>query len=210
MDEEKLTGIIKENEYLIYTIAKNYETYYNIEDLYQVGVIGIIKAYRKYNNNSDTKFSSYAYKYILGEIISFIKKDRNIQVSDETFSLYKKYLKVKDLLLNKNEIEPTLKEISSFMEIDEHKLVSIIESVAFTKNIDNSYEIVNDEREQIDNKIVLDNEIASLDEFEQNLINYRYYQGYNQNQTAMLMGLSQATVSREEKNILMKLKSNLN
>ena len=107
--------LIKENEWLIYEIAKRYSSYYSIEDLYQAGSIGIIKASKKYKSEYNVKFSTYAYKSILGEIIDFIRKDRNIVLSEETYLIYKKYLKVKELITSDR--EPTFSEICSFMEI---------------------------------------------------------------------------------------------
>ena len=142
----EIEEVINDCEKMIYKIAYKYSKYYNIEDLYQSGMIGLIKAYKKYNKSSLCKFSSYAYKYILGEIIDFIKKDRNIVISDEIFELYKRYIKVKDLLLNKYEREPSIYEISTFMNISESKLISIIESVAFTHEI--NFEYSDDDRER--------------------------------------------------------------
>ena len=67
--------IIESNSWLIYKIARSYSEYYNIEDLFQVGSIGLLKAYKNYDKNSNVKFSTFAYKYVFGEIISYIKKD---------------------------------------------------------------------------------------------------------------------------------------
>ena len=203
----EIEGVINECEKMIYKIAYKYSKYYNIEDLYQSGIKGLIEAYKKYDKSSNTKFSSYAYKYILGEIIDFIKKDRNIIISDEIFDIYKRYIKVKDLLLNKYEKEPTIYEISSFMNISESKLISIIESVAFTHEM--NYEYSDDDRERLDNKILIENELSSLDEFSASLINYRYYLGLSQSETAAVLGISQANVSRSEKAILLKLRKNI-
>lgn len=203
----EIEEVVKDCEKMIYKIAYKYSKYYNIEDLYQSGMIGLIKAYKKYDKSSSCKFSSYAYKYILGEIIDFIKKDRNIIVSDEVFDIYRKYLKVKDLLLNKYEREPSIKEISSFMEISESKLINIIESVAFTYEMNIEYS--DDDRERLDNKILIDNELSELDLFSKTLIKYRYYDGLSQSETANLLGISQANVSRSEKTILLKLRNNI-
>ena len=203
----EIEGVVKECEKMIYKIAYKYSKYYNIEDLYQSGMMGLIKAYKKYDKSSSCKFSSYAYKYILGEMIEFIKKDRNIIISGETFDIYKKYLKVKDLLLNKYEKEPSIHEISLFMEIEEPKLISIIESVAFTHEINIEYS--DDNREKLDNKILIDSELNELDLFSKTLINYRYYQGLSQSETASLLGISQANVSRSEKTILLKLRNSI-
>lgn len=209
MSELYLT-LIKESEGLIFKIASKYSMYYNIDDLYQVGSIGVIKAYQNYKKDSSVKFSSYAYKYILGEIINFIKNDRNIKVSDEYMSIYKKYINVKQLLTSKYNREPLFKEICLFMEMDEGLLVNIIESISFTKSSDEEpYDYGNDKREEIDNKILLDTELSLMNDFDRNLIEYRYYQGYTQNETANALGVSQVKVSRQEKLILERIKSNI-
>lgn len=202
--------LIKESEGLIYKIASKYSMYYSIEDLYQVGTIGVIKAYKNYKKDTSVKFSTYAYKYILGEIIEFIRCDRNIKVSEEYMSLYKRYLSIKSMLTSKLEREPSFCEISSFMEIDEGVLRNVIETIAFTKSTDESdYDYGNDKREEIDNKILLDNELSSMDEFDRSLIEFRYYQGYTQSETADALGVSQVKVSRQEKLILSRMKSNI-
>lgn len=203
----ELSDVVKEYERMVYKLAYNYSKYYNIDDLYQAGMIGLIKAYKKFDKSSSCKFSSYSYKYILGEMIDFIKKDRNIIVSDEIFSIYKKYLKVKELLASKYEREISIKEISAFMEIEENKLINIIECVSFTYDIE--YELGDDNRESIDNKILIENELSNLDLFSQSLINYRYYLGLSQSETADLLGVSQVKVSRSEKMILNKIRSNI-
>ena len=203
--------LIKANEGLIYKIASKYSKYYSIEDLYQVGSIGIIKAYKKYREDSNAKFSTYAYKYVLGEIIDFIRKDRNIIVSEEYMSIYKKY--IRELLFTKYEREPSFSEISSFMEISESELLNIIESVMFTMSSevseDFTYEGIVDNRDDILNKILIDTELESMDEIDRKIIDYRYYQGYSQSETAILMGMSQAGVSRSEKLILSKIKDKI-
>ena len=207
---EKYLTLIKESEGLIYKIASKYSMYYSIDDLYQVGSIGVIKAYKNFKRDTSVKFSTYAYKYILGEIIEFIRTDRNIRVSEEYMSLYKRYLSIKSMLTSKLEREPSFSEIALFMEIDEGVLRNVIETIAFTKSTDESdYDYGNDKREEIDNKILLDNELSSMDEFDRSLIEFRYYQGYTQSETADALGVSQVKVSRQEKLILSRMKSNI-
>lgn len=209
---ERMNKIINENSALIYSIAKRYAQYNNIEDLYQAGCIGIIKAFNNYKKESNVKFSTYAYKYIMGEMIDFIRKDKSIIMSDEVYDVYRKYVKVKELLFNKKEREATFSEICSFMEISEKQMLNIIESVSFSKNIDNELvygEVYQDNRDEIDNEILISNELDYLNEFDYNLINYRYFQGYSQDETARLMGISQSKASRCEKIILKRIKENL-
>ena len=198
--------LIKENEWLIYEIAKRYSGYYSIEDLYQAGSIGIIKASKKYKSEYNVKFSTYAYKSILGEIIDFIRKDRNIVLSEETYLIYKKYLKVKELLTSDR--EPTFSEICSFMEISESQMLNIIESISITKSLDD-LEPYTDDRCSLDDKLLIENELSQLSEFDRSLIDYRYYLGYTQSETASLLGISQVKVSRQEKLILNRIKDNI-
>ena len=205
--------IIESNSWLIYKIARSYSEYYNIEDLFQVGSIGLLKAYKNYDKNSNVKFSTFAYKYVFGEIISYIKKDRNIIVGDEYMSIYKKYEKVKSLLISKYNREVSFSEICKFMEMDEQKLLSVIESVMFTKSIDGdsliNYELAYDNREDIFNKVLLESELDALEPFDKSLINYRYYQGFTQSETAQALNTSQVKVSIREKMILQRIKTNI-
>lgn len=205
--------IIESNSWLIYKIARSYSEYYNIEDLFQVGSIGLLKAYKNYDKNSNVKFSTFAYKYVFGEIISYIKKDRNIIVGDEYMSIYKKYEKVKSLLISKYNREVSFSEICKFMEMDEQKLLSVIESVMFTKSIDGdsliNYELAYDNREDIFNKVLLESELDALEPFDKSIINYRYYQGFTQSETAQALNTSQVKVSRREKMILQRIKTNI-
>lgn len=205
--------IIESNSWLIYKIARSYSEYYNIEDLFQVGSIGLLKAYKNYDKNSNVKFSTFAYKYVFGEIISYIKKDRNIIVGDEYMSIYKKYEKVKSLLISKYNREVSFSEICKFMEMDEQKLLSVIESVMFTKSIDEegliNYEFGYDDRDDIFNKMLLESEIEHLEPFDKSIIDYRYYQGFTQSQTAEALNTSQVKVSRREKIILQRMKQSI-
>jgi RNA polymerase sporulation-specific sigma factor len=181
-----------------------------MEDLYQAGIIGLIKASKNYRTESEIKFSTYAYKYVLGEIIRCISEDRNIKVSDEYISMAKKFISIRKLLTDKYNREATFREISNFMEIDEETLLRILESVLWTKSIDDSmYNYGNDSRNEIDDKILIDDEIDNLDEFDKSIIYLRYYEGMTQSETAECMGVSQVKVSRQEKLILTKMKENL-
>lgn len=201
--------IIIENEWIIYQFIKKYGQYYNKEDLYQAGSIGIIKAYNNYKPSKNIKFSSYAYNYVLGEIINYIKNERNIRVSDEYISLYKKYLEIKKLLTEREGKEVSFDKICKFMEVDELTLLNIIKIVSFTKSIDNEYNYGNDYTEEIDNKILIHDQIEMLDSFDKSLVYYRYFDGLSQSETAEELGISQAKVSRQEKLILSKMKKNI-
>ena len=120
--------------------------------------------------------------------------------------IYKKYLKVKELLTSDR--EPTFSEICSFMEISESQMLNIIESISITKSLDD-LEPYTDDRCSLDDKLLIENELSQLSEFDRSLIDYRYYLGYTQSETANLLGISQVKVSRQEKLILNRIKDNI-
>lgn len=204
---KNIESLIKENEGIIYKIASRYKDYYSIDDLYQAGCIGIIKASKNYSGDGTCKFSSYAYKYILGEIVDFIRKDKAIIMSNESYTIYKRYLKAKDLLERKYNRSISFSEVCLFMNIEERTMLSIIESVSVSKTME-EVDYSKKEDVSLDDIINLNNELDLLDSEEKKLIDYRYYQGYTQMETASLMGISQVKVSRNERLILNKIKRN--
>lgn len=213
---EDILNLINENKRLIYSIASKYN-YYDIEDLFQVGVIGLINAYKNYDKTSSIKFSSFAYKYILGEIIKFIRNDRNIRLSSDYFKIYKLYINAKEVLMQKYGRSPSVGEISLFMEIDENELVNIINASEFTLSLESSleddYALLNtlgyDEREEMERKTIIEESINKLEEFDKKIIDLRYYKDYSQSETAAILGVSQAKVSRKESYALKLMKKNI-
>lgn len=206
-----MNNVIEECNGLIYSIAKKYSNNYNIEDLYQVGCIGVMKAYENFKKNLNVKFSTYAYKYIMGEMLEYIRNDRNIKVSSDYYDIYKRYTKVKSILQNRYLREPTFKEIADFLELDESYLVSVIERTAFTKSYEYETSAVDNYStdENLINKLMLDEEIDSLEEPSRSIIKYRYFFGLSQQETAEMLKLSQAKVSRCETLALTKIKSSI-
>ena len=96
----EVESLISQYEKQIYKIAHKYSKYYPIEDLFQAGALGLIKAYNNYKKEINDNFISYAYPYILGEIISFIKSDRLVKINDDYIKIYKSYEKMKSTLIN--------------------------------------------------------------------------------------------------------------
>ena len=213
-----IEDILEENKNLIYKIASKYRNYYNIEDLFQVGCIGLIKAYNNYKSNFDAEFSSYAYKYIFGEIIEYIKNDRNVKVSTDMMKIYKAFEKTKEFLTLKLNKEPSLVEISSFMNIDSNYLANVINTCKFTVSLEASLNdkefslekvVGSDNTETIDKLLDLKKEISKLSEEERKLIDLRYFKDYTQCETAKIMNMSQVKVSRNESLILKKIKNRI-
>jgi RNA polymerase sporulation-specific sigma factor len=177
----------------------------------------MIKDYKKYDDSFNTKFTTYAFDYIIGEMKKYIRNDRSIKVSRDISSLYLKIDKVKELLTQKFNREPTTKEISSYLEIDENYIVEALKSVNNIDSLDskvtsdskelNLYDFIKDESKDIDLLIDLNNSLNKLNKNDLKLIKYRYYKDLSQSQTAELLGMSQVQVSRNEKKIIKQLKT---
>ena len=220
MTKDKMADIIIEHDGLIYSIINKYKGFYDIEDLHQVGVIGLIKAISKYNNNYNTKFSTYAYKYILGEVLKYVNDNRSFKLSKEYLQLEKRINKAKEILTQKLMRKPSNYELSLFLEIDEN-LIRDIEII--TKNMESLENIISEDGKSLTlldtikdgkaensiNNIQLYNELDKLDESEKLLLKSRYFLDKTQQETAELLGINQVQVSRNEKKILKKLKNNM-
>ena len=204
-----------EYEGLVYGIINRYSAYFDRDDLYQVGMLGLIDAYRHYNSSLNTKFSTYAYYYILGEVRKFIKDSNLVKVSSDLIKLNSSVERAKEAMSQSLGREPTLTEISLFLEIDEEK---IEEAQVATLDIRSLDYMVDDESNDLYNSIIstdngmnceiLDLKIAldGLSIEEKNLIVSRYFDDLTQTETSRELGISQVQVSRKEGKILEKLK----
>ena len=141
-----ITEQIIENEGLIYKIINKYRNYFEIEDLYQVAVMGLIKASKTYNSDYGAKFTSYAYPFILGEVIKYINEYRNIKISKENAKLYSKILKAIEILSQKLMKIPSNYELSLFLEIDEALINDIMIYQEKVKSLD---EVIMDDGKQV-------------------------------------------------------------
>lgn len=218
MNDKTLVELIKENKNLICSIINKYTGYYEFDDLYQVSIIGIMKAYQNYDKEKGVKFTTYAYKYILSEVLLFINNNRTIKVSREYQKLYRKILEARTFLTQKLMKEPSNYEISLFLEIDE---VIINEVMRYQEKVKSLDEVVIDDGKKVtlldqiainninENYLSLKDELSSLTNEELELINLRYFGGLNQSEIAQILGTNQVQVSRNEKKILKKLKNNL-
>ena len=129
---------ILDYEKLVYDIIKRYTNYYDKEDLYQAGMLGLAKAYTKYNNDYNTKFSTFAYFYIKGEVCSYIRENNGIKVNKELLKINKSLEKAKEVLSQRLQRTPTDKELAHFLEIDE-KLIEEAKAISMPiESLDNN------------------------------------------------------------------------
>ena len=218
--DKSLEEIIEENKNLIYSISHYFENYPNKEDLFQVGVMGLITAYKNYDASFNNKFTTYAYTYILGEMKKFVREDKGIKISREITKLNLQIEKATILLAQKLMRQPTIQEIANYLEIDEYFIAEAMKSVNAVQSLDEPlndngkqitlYDTISEKRNsELDDLIALRNELAKLPDLERNLIVQRYLNDMTQTETAKVLGMTQVQVSRKEQKVLMKLKDKL-
>lgn len=211
--------LIEKNKNLIYKVATKYSKYYSIDDLFQVGVIGLIKAAKNYKSDAGSKFTTYAYPYIIGEVVDFVSHDRTIKVTTDQLKIYKAYEKASDALSQKYNRVPSFTEVCEFMELPEDVVYNAILTSEFTLSLDNTptdeekntyYDITGySNSEQIDTSIDIRSEIESLNDFDKKIIYCRYFKDLTQQETANYLGVSQVQVSRYEKSALQSMRKNI-
>ena len=199
MDNE----LLKKYEKLVYKVANSF--YGEKDDLYQAGFLGLIKAYKNYNKNSNTKFSTYAFNYIYGEIYEEANK-RLIKINKKNLKLYKDYTVLKDKLTQKYGREVSTKEVCKYLKIDQNKVYSVINPLNNITNLDNiTISYINN----IDDLILIKDAINSLQTLEKNIIKETYFYDNKQTDIAKKYGISQVKVSRTLKKGKLKLKNYL-
>ena len=208
-DNLEVKKIILDNEGLIYSIVKKFKG--DVEDLFQVGCIGLIKAYRNYNNKFNTKFTTYAYQYIFGEIYQYVLRNKNIKLTNDQVKLNTAINKAHDYLSQKNGHEPTDLEISLFLEIpidkiQENKNILNILSLDDDSNDIDLYNFIACDNNK-DDLILLRDALNKLDTKEKQLICKRYFYNMTQSEIAEQLGINQVKVSREEGKVLTKLRT---
>lgn len=218
--EELIQGNLKLVLSVIQSFSNKSE---NPDDLFQVGCIGLIKAVDNFNIDLDVKFSTYAVPMIIGEIRRYMRDNNSIRVSRSIKDLAYKALQVKERLSSKFNREPTIDEISKEMNVPKEEIINafeaIVEPISFYEPIYNDsgdslfiFDQIKDEintPEKWLNEIALNEAISKLPSREKRIVTLRFYNGKTQTEVAEEIGISQAQVSRLEKNALNKLKKQI-
>ncbi len=212
--------LVKDYDKLIYSIINKYNFFGDIDDLYQVGMIGLLKACENYDGSFNTKFSTYAHSYILGEVLKYIRDNKVVKVNRDLIRLSSRVEKVREMLNQKLMRKVTNSEVAHFLGIEEKLVDEAVVSSNFVKSLD--YEL-NDEGRELNlydsikyeekgfnvDLIDLKDSIDGLSAEEKKLIQYRYFDDRTQSDVSLELGMSQVQVSRHEAKILKKLKSKL-
>ena len=223
-DKEARETLVEENMGLVYTIVRRFAGRgHEMEDLIQIGSIGLIKAIDKFNSAFDVKFSTYAVPMIAGEIKRFLRDDGMIKVSRSLKETAGKAYMVKEALEKKYGREPSLEEISEEIGASREDIVLAMESAAEVESLHKTIyqgdgnaislmdklEEQGNPNEELLNHMVLNDVIQTLHEEERILIRLRYFEDKTQMEVARALGMSQVQVSRYEKKILKKMRGRI-
>lgn len=192
----------------------------NPDDLFQVGCIGLLKAIDNFDLSMNVRFSTYAVPMIIGEIRRYLRDNNAIRVSRSVRDVAYKALSARDELAAQKGVEPKMQEIAGRLSLPASQVVFALDAIAepvslfepiFNDGGDPIYVVdqVKDERESEQRwteELCISNALACLNEREQKIINLRFFVGKTQMEVADEIGISQAQVSRLEKNALLHLR----
>lgn len=223
-NEKALEKLITANKGLIWSIVRRFKDRgHDLEDLYQLGVLGFIKCIKKFDTNFEVRLSTYAVPYILGEVKRHIRDDGPIKVSRSLKVLCSKVMQIQSEEFEKNGKTMKIEEVAKILNTTKEEIALALDSYTPIGSIyNNSLESSEDELNIIDklstkedetniiiNRICIKQLIEGLKDKEKELILLRYYKGNTQAQVAKIMGTSQVQISRMEKRILKNLKLKL-
>lgn len=221
-DKEARDTLFEENTGLIYSVARRFlGRGVEMEDLFQIGSIGLLKAVDKFDPAFEVKFSTYAIPMILGELKRFFRNDGMIKVSRSIKENQHRVYLAREKIEKELGREPSLKEIAEMLEMPPEEVAMTMDSAAEVESlyrtvyqsegtdislIDKIPEKENAE-EHLLNRIFLEEILGKLESSDRKLLYMRYFQDQTQTQIAEQLGVSQVQVSRMEKRILKKLRS---
>lgn len=220
-DEKAREEFVNGNLRLVLSIIQRFNNRGEyVDDLFQVGCIGLIKAIDNFDVTMNVKFSTYAVPMIIGEIRRYLRDNNSIRVSRSLRDIAYKALQVKERLTNQNSKEPTITEIAKELELPKEEVVfaldaiqdpiSLFESV-YHDGGDAIYVMdqISDEKNTDENwleGITLKEAMSKLNDREKHILNLRFFEGKTQMEVADEIGISQAQVSRLEKTALMHMR----
>ena len=223
---EVLESLVKNNMGLVYNIAKRFVGRgYEIEDLNQIGAMGLVKAIKKFDTNYNVQLSTYAVPFIIGEIKRYIRDDGRIKVSRSIKELAVKINQIQKEAMDKNGEELKVEQIAEILKeypncafhVDANSasvVTSINEPIYNDKSgkelcIEDTIASDKDEENKIADKLTIKKLVEELNSQEQEIVMLRYYKGKTQTEVAKKLGISQVQVSRIEKRILYSMKQKL-
>lgn len=212
---------LESNMRLVLSMVQRFKTdKESADDLFQVGMLGLIKALDNFDVNLNVRFSTYAVPMILGEIRRYIREGTAMKVGRGLRDIAYKAMQARDKLELSRANEVTLTEIAKEIDVPYREVVSALDAISEPVSIyesvysdsDDSVMVVDQisdtaDMDSILNGITLNEEIAKLPDRERMVVLLRYYQGRTQMEISALLKMSQAQVSRLEKSAIQRLKT---
>lgn len=212
--------LIKGNLKLVLSIIKKFNNKVdNLDDLFQVGCIGLVKAIDNFDTSYDVKLSTYACPLIIGEIKRYLRDSSSLRISRSVKDIAFKTLKIKEELMDGNGIEPSNEEVAKILGVSEFDITNALEAlrepVSMYEPIYNDggdtiylFDQISDKKDEydIDIKLALTKAIDNLKQRERKILNDRFIVGKTQMEIAQDLQISQAQISRIEKNAINNIK----
>lgn len=223
-DEEARELYIKGNLRLVLSVIKRFgSSNENADDLFQIGCIGLMKAIDNFNLELGVRFSTYAVPMIIGEIRRYLRDNNSIRVSRSLRDTAYKAIYAKEGYVKKHLKEPTINEIAEEIGISKEDIVFAMDAIqtpmslydpVYTEGGDTLYVMdqISDKKSREENwveSISLSEAVKRLGERERHIIELRFYEGKTQMEVAKEINISQAQVSRLEKNALKSMRAYL-
>lgn len=220
-DKNAREKLVKGNLRLVLSIVQKFSNRgENLDDLFQVGCIGLIKSIDNFDITQNVRFSTYAVPMIIGEIRRYLRDNNSVRVSRSMKDVAYKAMQIKENYINKNSHEPTIEEIAREMDLNKEDVVLALESIVdpislyepiFSDGGDTIY-VMDQVGDKNDDKnwlaeIAIKEAIDKLGEREKTILSLRFFQGKTQMEVAQEIGISQAQVSRLEKGALNRIKN---
>ena len=224
-DKEARELYIKGNLRLVLSVIQRFSgSSENVDDLFQIGCIGLIKAIDNFDVTQNVKFSTYAVPMILGEVRRYLRDNNSIRVSRSLRDTAYKAIYAKEKLMKKNLKEPTIMEIADEVGISKEEIAYALDAIQspvslyepiYTDCGDPLYVMdqISDKKNREENwveQLSLSEAMKRLPERERHIIDMRFFEGKTQTEVAEEVGISQAQVSRLEKNALKSMRNYLN
>lgn len=223
-DKEARNRLFEENTGLVWSIVRRFAGRgVEVEDLFQIGCIGLLKAVDKFDLSYEVKFSTYAVPMITGEIKRFLRDDGMLKVSRSIKELNAKAYSVREILEKQLGREPTVAELAQELQVKPEDLVLSLDAGAEVESLQKTIyqgegseislqdklQEKENQQEHLLNRILLEEILGTLNARERQLICLRYFKDMTQTETAAELGISQVQVSRMEKKILSALREKL-
>lgn len=216
-DTAALNALVEENLGLVWSIVHRYASRgYELEDLFQIGSIGLIKAIKRFDVSYDVKFSTYAVPMINGEIRRFMRDDGMVKISRSIKENHWKIEHAKQFLQRQTLGEVTISQLAQETGLSTEDVLLAMDAPMEVESLNKPFASIDgketsleehipaniDEKEQIDNRLMLEQLLNCLNEKERQLIRLRYFQDCTQSVVAKQLNMSQVQVSRLEKKLL--------